>query len=335
MPLGWIISRTKSEKQVPKWRLLFVFVGVNFAPWGMAQQIDELALLNFGTLAITGNNSISTLEFPRSGRNLVVSGNLIVVENGEPGRYLLTGFPPNTGIEVEIDIASMTAGGTGVPEPITVHDFDIVNVFTNELGEAEFQLGASFSTSGNGGEYQDAPYAGGAQMRLYFWEPSVADFVTITQNVEFRGEVRSSFALNEAVAMHFGTLFARGEPDNQASLRLFPDGRLDIDNNGDAKILSLSPPRAAVLMVNGAAPNRELSIGVDNSEITMRHKENPTGPHFILSEIETSPSGTGRTDGAGELEIRVGATLTTQKTPSSVVYPSGTYEATYSITVSY
>ncbi|WP_396621832.1 DUF4402 domain-containing protein [Marinobacter sp. W-8] len=300
-----------------------------------AQEIEESIALSFGTVAITGNNSISTLELPRSGRNLVITGNLIAVENGEPGRYRLTGFPPNTSVDIEVDSASMTAGGTGIPEPITVHNFDIASVFTNDLGEAEFQLGASFSTSGNGGDYQDAPYSGGAQMRLNFWAPSVADFVTVTQNVEFRGEVRSGFALNEAVAMHFGTLFARGEPNNQASLRLFPDGRLDIDNNGDAKILSLSPPRAAVLVVSGAAPNRELSIGVDSSDIEMRHRDNPTGPHFILTNIETSPSGTGRTDDTGELEIGVGATLTTQKTSSNVVYPSGTYEATYSITVSY
>ncbi|NWO04380.1 MAG: DUF4402 domain-containing protein [Alteromonadaceae bacterium] len=301
-----------------------------------AQDINQLAPLDFGTLAITSNTSVSTLEFPRSGRNLSITGNLILVEKGEPGRYRLTGFPPNTGIDIEIDQASMTAGGTGIPEILIVDSYDTGTVRTNDLGEAEFQLGASFSTSGNGGDYEDAPYLGDAQLRMHYWEPSVGEYVTVSETVNFVGEVRSSFALEEASSMHFGTLFARGEPGNQASFRLFPDGRRDIVNAGEAKILSLSPPRPAVLMVSGAAPNRELTIETGPTEVEMKHKDNPTGPHFVLTDLETSPDGKGRTNDAGELEIGVGATLKTQgDLTSSVVYPAGTYEATYSVTVSY
>lgn len=336
MPSGLTISLCRAKKQAPFVGLLFVLIGLTLAAASNAQEIEELTPLNFGTLAITGNDSVSTLEFPRSGRNLRISGQLVLVASGEPGLFRLTGFPANTGIEIEIDNASMTAGGTGVPEALAVHSYDSPDVRTNEFGEAEFQLGASFSTSGEEGEYQDAPYSGSAQMRLYFWEPGVGDYVRVSNTIEFRGEVRSSFALEEASSMHFGTLFANAVEGKQASIRLFPDGRLDIKKEGDARILSLAPPRPAVLVVSGAAPNRSLSIEASKGEIEMRHTRNPAGPHFILSDIETSPDGSGRTDEAGELEIRVGATLKTQKDLSgSVVYPAGTYEATYSVTVSY
>nr|WP_281494804.1 DUF4402 domain-containing protein [Marinobacter sp. S6332] len=148
------------------------------------------------------------------------------------------------------------------------------------------------------------------------------------------GEVRSSFGLDQITPLQFGTLFAKTDPDHQASLRLLPDGRITIINNGDAKLVSLGVPAPARLLVTGAAPNRLLSIAVDASEIKLKLPGNPTAPYFTLTALETSPDSAGHTDRSGQLEIAVGGTLSTQKTQKQV-YPAGAYEATYSLTVSY
>jgi len=317
-------------------RCLFFVSGLLAFPVGAQPVVEELIALDFGTLAITGNDSVSTLELPRSGRNLAVSGDLVIVEVGAPGRYLLTGFPPGTNVDIDLSETTLTAGGTGVPEPLAVDRFNAGSTFTNEQGEAEVQLGASFSTSGNGGVYEDAPYSGDSAMRLTYWEPDVGNHVTVSKNVTFTGEVRSSLELEELQGLHFGILFARATPDNQATMRLFPDGRVNIANAGDARMVSLSEAAPGVLLVGGGAPNRDLTIDIQAGDVLLRHVQQPAGPHFVLSDLETSPASSGSTNETGRLEIRVGGTLSTQliKTGTSV-YPAGTYEGTYSVTVSY
>jgi len=89
------------------------------------------------------------------------------------------------------------------------------------------------------------------------------------------------------------------------------------------------------MAISGAAPNRQLSIDLPTSDIQLRNAEEPTAPYFILSDFVSSPSGTGRTDEDGVLEVFLGGTLSTQLTTEEVVYPAGTYQATYDITVSY
>lgn len=311
--------------------LFLVFVHPVFAQ----PMIDPLVNPSFGVMAITANNTVSSVEVPASGRNQAASGNVAIIESGQPGRYRLSGFPALTNIDVEVDEASLTAGGTGIPEPLLVNAYETTSVRTNELGEAEFQLGARFSTSGNSGSYEDALYKGEEKMRLHFWAPEAGEYVTVSENITLEGEVRSSFALDEKQPLQFGTLFARATSGHQASMRLFPDGRVSIANPGNAKIVSLSVPAQAVLLVSGAAPYRMLSIAIEQTEIELRHVGNPTGLHFILSDLETAPESSGRTDDTGQLEIAVGGILSTQLTPTEQVYPAGAYEATYSVTVSY
>jgi len=328
-------SFNRSRKEASFRCLFFVLAMLTF-PVSAQPEIEELIVLNFGTLAITGNDSVSTLELPRSGRNLSVSGSLVIVEVGTPGRYLLTGFPPNTNIDIDLSDATLSAGGTGIPELLDVDRYDASSVFTNELGEAEMQLGASFSTSGNGGSYEDAPYSGGSQMRLTYWEPDVGDYVTDIENITFSGEIRSSLVLEELQGLSFGTLFARATPDDQASIRLFPDGRIEVTDAGDARIVSLSEPLPGVLLVRGAAPNRSLSVDIQSGDVLLRYVQEPGSLHFVLNGLETSPSSSGVTNEAGELEIKVGGTLSTQLTTTEErIYPDGTYEGTYEVLISY
>lgn len=313
--------------------LLFLRAGIAAAQ----PQIESLVNPGFGVIAITGNSTTSTLKVSAGGRNQEVTGHLAIIENGRPGRYRLTGFPALTTIEVDIDDASLTAGGKGIPAAMQAGFYETGTVITNDQGEAEFQLGATFSTSINNGTYQDAPYKGSAKMRLHFWAPQISDYATVSKTIKLEGEVRTSFAFDEVTPLHFGTLFARASPGDQASITLAPDGRVSIENAGEAKFVSLDVPKPARLQVAGAAPYRMLSIAVAQMDIKLRHVSQPTAPYFILNNLKTSPDTQGRTDKDGQLEIAVGGTLSTQDEDINAVqvYPAGRYEATYTITVSY
>lgn len=302
---------------------------------GAAPEIEALNPLGFGTLAITGNSAPSTLELPRTGRNTQVSGNLVQVEAASAGHYVLTGFPANTSITLEADPAELSAGGTGISERLTVNQYDFSRVTTNQLGEAELQLGAHFSTSGKGGSYQDAPYSGSTQVRFIYWEPQIGDYARVSKKIDLTGEVRSSFELNEAAPLTFGTVFAQGSANHVASLKLSPKGETDITSPGNAQLLSLSPPQPAVLVVSAAAAYHELTVTVQSANAELKHTRQPAGPRFTLSNLVTLPAGTGTTDKDGQLEIRVGGTLSTQKAAGNTVYPAGTYQGSYSLTVSY
>lgn len=317
--------------------LLRCFLVVFFsAPlFAHAQSVDELDPFQFGVLAIPDNSTVSEVELLRSGRNPVVRGSIIIVSIGSSGRYLLSGLPRDTPIEVSAVDVELKYDGVGVSETFQVGQYDAADVVTNSQGEAEIQLGGTLRTSGNGNPYEDGLYSGSFQLQLTYWVSELGEYVTRGFNLELKSEIRTSFQLEEAEAMSFGTVFARATDENQAEFSLAPDGKFSISNPGNARFVSLSKPQPAVLTVSGAAPERELSIDLPASDIILRNTDEPSGPYFILNRFVSSPSGSGRTDESGFLEIFLGGTLSTQLTSEVVVYPAGSYEATYNITVSY
>lgn len=323
-----------ARHQEASWGCLF-FAFMLSAPVMAAPVIEELVPLDFGVLAITANDSVSTFTFPRTG-NVAIEGTVVLVEKGQLGRYFLSGFPPNTSIDVEADNTDLTAGGTGTPEPLAAGSYDFNDLRTDDFGEAELLMGGTLSTSGNGGTYEDAPYSGPTQLRFRYWQPEEEAFVTNTLNIDLLGEVRTTLAIEEVQVMHFGTLFARTTPDDQASMTLSPGGAVSVSNPGDARIVSLSTPSPGALLITGAAPNRDLIVEPDSADVVLERQTNPAGaPHFILTGLSSDPQGTGRTDENGVLEILVGGTLNTQATADTLVYPSGVYEGTYQMTISY
>jgi len=322
------------KKGVPL-RCLFFLGFLSIQPVTAAPGMEQLSALDFGTLAVVSNGSVSTLELSHSGRVIAVTGGLVVVAEGAPGRFRLTGFPPDTVIDVTADEAFVSAGGTGLPERIKVADYTTARIQTSAAGEAEVQLGASFSTSGNSGSYEDAPYTGDTQLRFDYWDPGAGTFVSFGRTIDLVGAIRSNLQLSESTGLNFGTLFAQGASNGQASLKLLPDGRVDISQSGDARLLSLSKPLPAKILVSGAAPDTELTIDLQSSDVLVKHSANPTGPHFVLGDMTASPSDSGRTDQDGFLEISVGGTLSTQLTAGTVIYPAGSYEGSFSLLVSY
>ncbi len=302
-----------------------------------AQSVEELNLFHFGVLAIPGNSAVSEVQLPRSGRNVRVTGTVVIVSQGSPGRYLLSGLPPSTPVDVAVNDAELRYAGAGGSEKLSVGQYDTENVVTNSQGEAEILVGGSLQTSGENNPYEDGPYRGTTRLFLTYWDRSIGEYVTKSFSIDIGTDVRTSVSIEEAAAMSFGTIFARATAEGEAEFRLAPDGKFSIVNRGNARLVSLSKPQPAVLEVSGAAPNRKLNIELpaDDEAIILRHTKEPAAPYFVLNQFVSEPSETGRTDEAGILEISIGGTLSTQPVTEEIVYPAGSYEATYDITVSY
>jgi hypothetical protein len=298
--------------------------------------IEEQQRLNFGTLAIASNTSVSRFTFPRTGSNINIEGQFALIAVGSPGLYRFTGFPAYTSLSVSLNTTTLTALGGGFFEPLTVDNYDFSELTTDAQGEAELSLGARLSTTGNGGSYVDAAYSGTTVLRVDYWQPDAKAFVFNTKSIDLETELRSTLTINQEQQLNFGTLFAHSSNTNQAVLTLSPTGSYTISEPGNSRLISLVKPDQGVLRVSGAAPNYNLTITTQVADVLLEHTQSPGGaPHFILSALVTSPDGTVTTGANGELLIKIGGTLKTELTASPTIYPSGQYEGTYQLTVSY
>jgi hypothetical protein len=328
----------EKQKKAPATRRLLLAVwltGFLFSsPASAAPDIEELSFLSFGTLAVPDNSSVSTYTFSRSGRP-TIEGSVIVISPGSTGRLRLTGFPQNVGIEIDADLAALTAGGTGVPEPLMVISYDFGEVRSNAEGSVDVVFGGTWETSGNGGTYEDALYLDTAQFRFTFWNPDINDFAVVSKIVNLETTLSTGLNIEDVQSLHFGTLFARTTADDQASLTLSPQGEIALNNPGEARLASLSQPEPGIVMITGAAANRELSVVPQSGDVLLENAAEPSAPHFILSALVTALSNGGRTDDDGNLEIRIGGTLTTEETGATTVYSAGRYEGTYTVEISY
>ena len=301
-----------------------------------APLIEEQQPLNFGKLAIANNTTISRFTYPRTGFNINIQGSFVRISSGSPGRYRFSDFPAYTTLNVSLNTTTLTANGSGIPEPLSVDNYDFGTLVTDALGEAELMLGARLNTSGNSGSYGDAPYSGSTVLRVDYWHPDVQGYVFNTLLIDLETELSSTLAINEVQQLNFGTLFASSSNTAQAVLTLSPSGSYSISEPGNSRLVSITKPGQGIISVSGAAPYYGLTITPQVGDVLLEHTTNPgTSPHFILGDFLTSPSGTGTTDANGELLIKIGGTLRTELTASPEVYPSGQYQGTYQFTVSY
>ncbi len=298
--------------------------------------IEEQQRLDFGTLAIAANTSVSRFTYFSNGVNINIEGQFVLIARGSPGRYRFTGFPANTPLSISVTNTTLAAGATGIPELLNVDNYDFADPVTDAQGTAELSLGARLNTTGSGDSYVDAPYTGTALLRVEYWQPDVQRFVANTKTIDVDTQLNSTLTIDEDQQLHFGTLFARSSNVEQAVLTIAPSGTYTISEPGNSRFVVLASPEQGVLNVSGAAPNYILTITPQTTEVLLEHTESPvSAPHFILSDLVTSPDGTGVADVNGELLIQVGGTLKTELTASPAIYPSGQYEGTYQLVVSY
>ncbi|ASJ75936.1 DUF4402 domain-containing protein [Granulosicoccus antarcticus] len=298
--------------------------------------IEELQNLRFGKLAISANDTVSQFTFSRTGNNINIEGQFVLIEKGLPGLFQFSGFPPTTRLNVSLDSTTLTAETIGITEPLSVDNYDFPQVTTDSEGNAELSLGARLGTTGNGGTYEDYLYSGTTSLRVDYWQPDADAFVSSSKVIFLETELSSTLTIDQEQQLHFGTLFARTSITSQASMTLSPAGTYKISEPENSRLVSIVKPEEGVLRVSGAAANYTLSVTPQVADVLLEHTENPaSAPHLILSDLLTSPDGIGRTDANGEMLITIGGTLKTEITSSPQIYPSGRYEGTYEITVSY
>ena len=298
--------------------------------------IEELQGLNFGTLAVSANASVSRFIFPQTGNSSQIEGQFVLVSSGTPGSYRLSGFPAFTPLSASLNDSTLTVAEVGISELLTVDNYDVSQPTTDAQGNAELSVGARLNTSGNGNSYGDSTYSGSTTLRIEYWQPEVNAFVFNSQLIDMQTELRSTVALAEEQQLNFGTLFARTSSTEQAVLNLQPTGAYTVTEPEETRLVVLVNPEQGVINVSGAAPFSYLTITAQSTDVLLQHVESPeNAPHFILSNMVTSPNEIGSVDANGELLISIGGTLTTELTETPVVYPDGIYEGIYELTVSY
>ncbi len=300
-------------------------------------ELVEIELMDFGVLAIPRNDIVSTLLLPYSGAGVQISGAMIPIESARRGLYQLSGFPPNTALSFTWgEPATLLPSGTA--EPLIVAEFKTPSITTDALGGALLPVGASLKTTGSGSVYSvDAPYAADVTLGIEYWSADDGRYLTVAESVLVAVELRTAIQLVETSSLDFGPVSAKASntPGEMASLVLGPDGRKTSSDAGTAKIRSIGSASPALVEVIGAAAFYDLTIDVTQpTTVYLSHStQGLASARFIVEDFMTLPATGGRTDQYGNLEIRVGATLTTEQTEKP--YYAGEYRGDYQLTVNY
>lgn len=291
--------------------------------------------LDFGVLAVKANNAVSTMTISSSGA-VGNTGEIIPIGGAVRGEYRLTGFPPGVLLEVTLDNATLSAGGGGLPEFLSVINYEAPTLFSDSSGEAVVLLGATLQTSASTVMYADAPYSSTTQFRVRYWSEVAMGYLTHYDSVTISAQLQSTLTLIEQQVLSFGTIAAYSDPVLSASLILAPGGGLALGGGGgSARVIPLGGTQVGMIQVSGGAPDNVVTITPQAGSVFVSHvTEGGNSARLIAKDFVTSPASPGATtDAAGELEIRVGATLETEVTNKAFL--DGAYSGTYSLTVSY
>lgn len=299
-----------------------------------APAIETVTPLNFGLFAIRHNATVSALRLSPAG-GLTSSGEMIAISGAARGEYRLSGFPPGVILRFEIDDAQLSEGGFGLPEFFRVTAWEHPETLVSNLtGEAELKLGARLQSSGSGTPYGDAPYTGGAQLRVSYWSESEGGFLTFIEQLDVSAQVQSTLTLTEEQALSFGVVAAFPTAGGTARLTLSPRGSLSSVSTGGARLLALTGAQAGKFQLSSAAPNTSININVQTGSIFMTHTTlGLASARFVVKDFTTFPASPAQTNALGALSISVGASLETEATSQG--YADGEYRGSYTLTVSY
>lgn len=118
---------------------------------GAALQIDNA--FDFGTLAVTSNASVSSVQMFRSGKTSS-SGYVHILQFGQPGVYTLNGFPPFTLVSMSADLPAYSVSPIPNTQQFIISALDMVDTLQLDgSGSGQFKLGGVLQTSGLGGTY--------------------------------------------------------------------------------------------------------------------------------------------------------------------------------------
>ncbi|MBT1065217.1 DUF4402 domain-containing protein [Bowmanella sp. Y26] len=115
----------------------------------------------FGRLAISDNSQVSSTTLARNG-NQSYTGRLLVIEKGTPGTYTLTELPPFTSFSLTPSLPAYSSVAIPGSAQFVITALDIPPTVKADInGDAQFTIGGTLTTSGNG-----QPYLGPADYQI-------------------------------------------------------------------------------------------------------------------------------------------------------------------------
>ena len=124
--------------------------------------------VTFGKIVVLDNSATHTMTIQPNG-SINASPQIAVIENGQPGRYLLYDFPINTQLTLSISELPTGSGfSAGTPDGAFSMSLFLTQYTwtTNALGEVLIEIGGSLSTSGDGKRYLNGEYFQNFQMNI-------------------------------------------------------------------------------------------------------------------------------------------------------------------------
>ncbi|BBP42989.1 hypothetical protein [Thiosulfativibrio zosterae] len=125
-----------------------------------AGEVSQQQALSFGKIALKNNNTVAIMQITSTGQ-ILKDDAFVVLEAGQPGRFLLYDFPPFTQLSFSISPGSTASSYSGgvTPTQFSIEPYlDFATQNTNAQGELILNLPARLVTSGNGSVYPDGDY---------------------------------------------------------------------------------------------------------------------------------------------------------------------------------
>jgi hypothetical protein len=105
--------------------------------------------LSFGEIAITSNNTVSTLSVSRGGAALS-TGSIYIIHPGSPGVFTFSGIAPFTVASLSVDLPAFSTMGYPNTAQFEMSSVDIPSsINLGPTGSAQFKMGGTMRTSGN------------------------------------------------------------------------------------------------------------------------------------------------------------------------------------------
>jgi hypothetical protein len=136
-----------------KLKVAMAFIGVELLSTKAGAALLTDNAFSFGKIAITKNASVSTVQMSRSGR-AATTGNIYILEIGQPGGYTLTELPPFAIVSMSAVLPAFSFSTIPGTQQFTVSALDIPSTLNADAsGNAQFKVGGVLQTSGLGGRY--------------------------------------------------------------------------------------------------------------------------------------------------------------------------------------
>lgn len=105
--------------------------------------------LNFGEIAISRNDVVSTTSIARNGTQ-ISNNRIYILRAGSPGVFTFSGLPPFTNVNLSVDLPASSAMAYPGTAQFSITAVDLASAINmGPTGSAQFRMGGTLSTSGN------------------------------------------------------------------------------------------------------------------------------------------------------------------------------------------